>query len=82
MFGGGAGGPAPQAQQAVAGRALCTCVGPRLLCHHQRAACGVGAVELAGLGNGGLCCQLHTRMRFRQERELNLKHGDTDNSTD
>ena len=52
------GGSAPEPQQAVAGWALCTGVGPFLLSHHERAASGVWAVELAGLRNGGLGCQL------------------------
>ena len=58
------GSSAPEAQQAVAGWALSTCIRACLLGHHQGAASGVRAVELAGLRYGGLNCQLqqHARM--------------------
>ena len=77
------GGPAPQAQQAVAGRALCTCVGPRLLRHHEGTACGVGAVELAGLWNGRLRCQLQThKTETETRREADPNTRDIDDRTD
>ena len=51
--------PAPEAQQAVAGWALCMHVGTPLIGHHEGAALGVGAIQLGSLRYGCFCCHLH-----------------------
>lgn len=50
--------PAPEAQQAVAGWALCMHVGTPLIGHHEGAALGVGAVQLGSLWYECFCCHL------------------------
>jgi len=58
-FGPDARGSTPQAQHAVAGRALCMHVETPLIGHHEGAALRVGAVQLGSLWYGCFCCHLH-----------------------